>query len=214
MEQLICDLVRDDIKTHLLCCFQSGAVNMALAASLSLCPPTLWAFQLSLSGPPSLPKPSNSLLFLCLVLCLRPSLIRCAGSSSHIYKHLKYLPLSLSLPCLLKRIPILYVTIKNAYCLTNIQTAFVCFYHILASALYSLYTPLSACTQHFYWPFLCIVGGLCGGTAKVTALVWNLLLWEVYIHRTGFSRDMQTTESWTYPPTLPAHNWNQDVARA
>lgn len=91
MEPLICELVKNDGKTHLL--FQSTAVSMALCASLSLCPVTLWAFQPPLSGPPSLPNPSYSLLFLCLVFCLRPSLIRCTGSNFPIYKHLKYLPI-------------------------------------------------------------------------------------------------------------------------
>lgn len=70
--------------------------------SLSFRTATLWAFQPPLSGPPSLPKPSYSLLFLCLVFCLRPSLIRYVGSNFPIYKHLKYLSLWLFLHCCLK----------------------------------------------------------------------------------------------------------------
>lgn len=102
-EQLICELVKDDGKTRLLCCFsewccQHGAVCLPLFAAPLHCGP----FSLPLSGPPSLPKPSYSPLFLCLVFCLRPSLIRCAGSNFPIYKHLKYLPLWLSLACFLK----------------------------------------------------------------------------------------------------------------
>lgn len=101
--QLICELVKDDGETHLLGCFQSGAVSMALCASLPLFP-YCYTVGLStpLSGPPSLPKPSYSLLFLCLVFCLRPSLIRYVGSNFPIYKHLKYLSLWLFLHWCLK----------------------------------------------------------------------------------------------------------------
>lgn len=49
-------------------------------------------------GPLPLHKPSYSLLFCCLLLCLRPSLISCAGSSFLIYKHLKCLTFSVLLP--------------------------------------------------------------------------------------------------------------------
>lgn len=155
MEQLICELVKDDGKTHLLCCFQSGAVSTALCASLSLCPAALWAFQPPLSGPPSLPKPSYSLLFSCLVLCLRPSLIRCAGSNFPIYKHLRYFPLWLSLPCSLKKKnAISNITLNRGNCSTNLRAMSVCFHHISPSSLYSLdITRSLPASSPVYWPF-------------------------------------------------------------
>lgn len=58
--QLICELVKDDGETHLLGCFQSGAVSMALCASLPLFP---YCYTVGLSTSPLwAPVPSKALL--------------------------------------------------------------------------------------------------------------------------------------------------------
>ena len=155
-EQLICELVKDDGKTRWPCCFQSGAVSMALCAFLSpLRRYTVGLSAFPLSGPPSLPKPSYSPLFLCLVFCLRPSLIRCAGSNFPIYKHLKYLPLRLPLARFLKNIQQPNATVDIANCPTYLQAVSVCSHHISPSSLYSLHIPRSLpASTPVYWPFL------------------------------------------------------------
>lgn len=180
MEQLICELVKEDGKTHLLCCFQSGAVSMALCASLSLCPATLWAFQSPLSGPLFLPKPSYSLLFLCLVFCLRPSLIRCAGSNFPIYKHLKYLHPWLFLPCSHNICNIKY-NIKQSWLSWQI-------YGPCLSASITYHHPLSTL---WTFPTLCLPAALFIGLFNAlwevcveVELRWpplsgSLVLWEV-----------------------------------
>lgn len=148
-EQLICELVKDDGKTRWLCCFQSGAVSMALCASLSpLRRYTVGLSAFPLSGPPSLPKPSYSPLFLCLVFCLRPSLIRCAGSNFPIYKHLKYLPLWLPLARFLKNIQQPNSNSRRSE-LSDISTGRVCLLpsHITILSLLPAHSPLFAC-QH------------------------------------------------------------------
>ena len=61
---------------------------------LSLRSPTQWGFQLPLSGPPSSPKPSHSLLFLCVVLW---GLLLSAVQAPTLLFINKYLPLRLSL---------------------------------------------------------------------------------------------------------------------
>lgn len=148
-EQVICELVKDDGKTRWLCCFQSGAVSMALCASLSpLRRYTVGLSAFPLSGPPSLPKPSYSPLFLCLVFCLRPSLIRCAGSNFPIYKHLKYLPLWLPLARFLKNIQQPNSNSRRSE-LSDISTGRVCLLpsHITILSLLPAHSPLFAC-QH------------------------------------------------------------------
>lgn len=60
LRQLICELVKDDGKTHLLCCFQSGVVSMALCASLPHFP-NCYTVGLSTS-PLWAPIPSKTLL--------------------------------------------------------------------------------------------------------------------------------------------------------
>lgn len=144
-----CELVKDDGKTRWLCCFQSGAVSMALCASLSpLRRYTVGLSAFPLSGPPSLPKPSYSPLFLCLVFCLRPSLIRCAGSNFPIYKHLKYLPLWLPLARFLKNIQQPNSNSRRSE-LSDISTGRVCLLpsHITILSLLPAHSPLFAC-QH------------------------------------------------------------------
>lgn len=63
MKQLICELVKADGKTHLLCCFESGAASMALCTSLSLS-----CYTVGLSGSPLWAPVSPKALLLSIVL--------------------------------------------------------------------------------------------------------------------------------------------------
>lgn len=135
-----------------ICCAVFRVVLSAwrsVPLSLTFQTATLWAFQPPLSGPPSLPKPSYSLLFPCLVFCLRPSLIRYVGSNFPIYKHLKHLPLHCLKKCDIQ------CSIKRSK-LSAKSTGHVCLLpsHITILYLLTGHSPPFACQQPCLLVFL------------------------------------------------------------